>query len=235
MLCNLFSCVQEANKTGVVSGEITWSGYTWEVESYEEKLGPGPNYFSDSIENIWVDGYGKLHLKITNVDGKWVCVSLGSKESFGYGTYRFYVSSRIDTLNENVVVGLFTWDSTSSDYHNREIDIEFARWGNMEWPNLNYSVQPYDISGNARSTHQEMSSDLSVHWFNWQEDKIEFKSVFGSTYNTNDIMDEWIYTGSSIPPVGNEKIRINIWLKNGAAPSDSKEVEFIIDRFEFVK
>lgn len=216
--------------TGAVSGEITWSGYVWETKSYAYQVGPGPNYFSDSIDNLWVDKDGKLHLKITNKNGKWYCPELGTKQSFGYGTYRFYTSSRIDNLNENVVVGLFTWDDTSSDYYNREIDIEFARWGNMAWPNLNYTVQPYGVEGNVRSTDIKMTGNSSTHSFKWQSGSVFFQSV----ENPSKTMDSWTYSGSYVPPKGNEKVRINLWLMNGTPPSDNKEVEFIIDKFEFV-
>lgn len=223
--------------TGAVSGEITWSGYTWETKSYSYKVGPGPNYFSDSIDNLWVDSDGKLHLKITKVGDDWYCPELGTKDSFGYGTYRFYASTRFDNLNENIVVGIFTWDDTSSDYYNREIDIEFARWGNMAWPNLNFTVQPYGTVGNVKSTDVAMTGDLSTHWFKWQSDRVDFQSIHGhySTSPSSDyLMDEWSYTGANVPLKGNEKVRLNLWLRDGVVPSDSKEVEFIIDSFEFV-
>src|SRR6266852_8102374 len=35
---------------------ISWAGRTWQVKSSQSKVGPGPNYFSASAENVWVDG-----------------------------------------------------------------------------------------------------------------------------------------------------------------------------------
>ena len=35
---------------------ITFSGYTWSVKTAEEfKAGPGPNYFSDHEDNVFVE------------------------------------------------------------------------------------------------------------------------------------------------------------------------------------
>lgn len=34
---------------------LLFSGYEWLVKSSVITVGPGPNYFSDSDENVWVD------------------------------------------------------------------------------------------------------------------------------------------------------------------------------------
>ncbi len=124
------------------SNTLSFSGYTWRIKSSETPVGPGPNYFSNSPENVWVDEMGQLHLKITRKNGQWFCAEVISEKTFGYGTYRFYLASRIDLLNENVVLGLFTWDDDSI-YYNREIDIEFSRWGDPTNDNAQFVVQPY--------------------------------------------------------------------------------------------
>lgn len=46
---------------------IIFAGHQWGVK--DGFHGPGPNEFSDSAENVWVDGAGSLHLKITNRAG----------------------------------------------------------------------------------------------------------------------------------------------------------------------
>src|SRR5262245_44168916 len=78
---------------------LSFSGYTWNVKSSgKSKVGPGPNYFSDSTSNVWVDAQGRLHLKITVSRNKWSCAEVVSQLSFGYGTYRFYLDSAVDSL-----------------------------------------------------------------------------------------------------------------------------------------
>ena len=47
-------------------GNLQFSGISWRVKSSGVgKMGPGPNYFSDSTKNVYVDNQGYLHLKIT--------------------------------------------------------------------------------------------------------------------------------------------------------------------------
>lgn len=65
---------------------ITFSRREWLVKSCTEACGPGPNYFSDGAGNVWVDGQGKLHLKITNVNGQWRCAEIICREPLGYGS-----------------------------------------------------------------------------------------------------------------------------------------------------
>src|ERR1051325_11835524 len=108
---------------------IVWSGHTWQVKSSQSKVGPGPNFFSASAENVSVDAEGRLHLRITYRNGRWHCAEIISTESFGYGTYSFAIASPVDALDPSVVLGLFTW-SDKAAYNHREIDIEFGRWGN---------------------------------------------------------------------------------------------------------
>ena len=35
------------------------------------------------------------------------------------------------------------------------------------------------------------------------------------------------------PPDGGENARLNLWLMNGSAPTDGRNLEVVIDRFEF--
>jgi hypothetical protein len=48
---------------------ISFSGYTWQVKDSVAPAGPGPNYFSSEESDVFVDGLGRLHLKIVNRSG----------------------------------------------------------------------------------------------------------------------------------------------------------------------
>lgn len=216
---------------------LSFSGYIWRVKTSETLVGPGPNYFSDSSENVWVDELGQLHLRITQEGGPWYCPEVVTEKSFGYGTYRFYVASGVDQLNEHVVLGLFTWDDDPAYYH-REIDIEISRWGQVTNENAQFVVQPYYNDGNMRRfTVQLNGSDLFCS-FEWRRESIFFQSGYGyndSTFSENGfIIESWQYTGQDIPPPGHENARINVWLFNGVPPSDGQEVEVVIRKFEFI-
>jgi len=221
------------------SGEptIAFSGYNWKLVYADPPLSSGPNYFSVSEENVWVDGEGQLHLKITKRDGKWYCAEVIIEASLGYGKYIFYLASRIDQLDNNVVVALFTWDDTSSEYNNREIDIEFSKWGEAINENAQYVVQPWTKAGNMKRFNIELDSDYSTHIFDWRPDSIFFQSLRGhhsSPPADSYIIESWTYTGSDIPPTGKENVQIMFWLMLGNPPFDGKEAELVIKKFEFV-
>ena len=220
---------------------ITFSGYEWEVKSMcdiEIEVGPGPNYFSDGEEDVWVDEDGRLHLKITNRNGKWYCTEVFTEASLGYGKYIFYVTGRVDQLDKNVVLGLFTWDDIAPDHYYREMDIEFSRWGEeTNENNAQYVVQPWDDPENTYRFHMDLKDEYSTHFFLWNRDTLYCQSLHGHPAlppAPEDIIESWTYSGNDIPPEGNENARINLWLFNGNCPSDGKDVEIIIKSFEFI-
>jgi hypothetical protein len=204
---------------------INFSNLYWKVKSSSSPVGPGPNNFSDSYNNVWVDSSGRLHLKITRKRGVWYCAEVCSLNSFGYGTYKFYLDSSAATFDPNIVLGLFTW-SDSPDFNNREIDIEFSRWGDPLNTNSQYVVQPYYLPGNTFSfVSPEINS--SLHMFEWKPDYVSFNSYAGGS------TQQWTYTGA-VPQPGDENVRMNLWLYTGERSGTEKSVEVIINRFEFV-
>jgi hypothetical protein len=217
--------------------KINFSGYNWIVKTSTIPVGPGPNYFSDSEELAFVDDSGFVHLKILEKQGKWLCSEIICTEIFGYGTYIFYLSSRVDEINENAVLGLFTW-SDIYDYHHREIDIEFSRWSNPDNLNSQYVVQPWENPLNMHRFNTELAELNSTHIFTWNKDSIHFQSFKGHHQyppNKSYLINEWKYKAKDIPIPGNENVRINLWLFNGIKPSDEKEVEIVLKKFEFIK
>ena len=123
--------VNRANATR----QITFSGRTWNVRRNARPSSPGPNYFSDGPQDVWVDSSGFLHLSLVYRNGVWQAAEVESEDILSYGTYSFVLGSPVDQLDPNVVLGLFTWDATSAQYAHREIDIELSRWGNANSAN----------------------------------------------------------------------------------------------------
>ncbi|MFQ5632952.1 MAG: glycoside hydrolase family 16 protein, partial [bacterium] len=214
---------------------VSFSGHEWWVKASVVPVGPGPNYFSDSRDNVWVDEQDRLHLRSIERDGKWYCPELISKKPFGYGIYTFKFASTIGRINENAVLGLFTWDNDACDAFHREIDIEFSRWGVASDLNAQYVVQPWDRTGNRRRWMIPPSLEHSTHRFEWRADSISYSSFqgFNASPPADSILQSWNYTGPNIPTPGNERPRINLWLFRGQPPKDSSEVEVIISSFEF--
>lgn len=210
---------------------IQFSGYTWVVKSKGSLTAdPGPNVWSDSTENVWVDGQGKLHLKITHRNEKWMCAEVYQEQSLGYGEYTWHVESPINQFDRNVVVGLFVYQY----YIDKEIDIEFSRWGSDEQcPNAQYVMQPWDVEGNRHQFCFPYPSS-STHRVDWTDSLIFFSSWKGDPPIPSDSTEQvegWMYTGPNNFVPGYEEPRINLWLWKGSAPSNGQEVEIVIDGF----
>ena len=204
---------------------IEFSGYQWRVKTADIKLDPGPNYFSDSSESVWVDSAG-LHLAIRQRDGKWFCAEVVLLTSLGYGEYTFQLVSRVDSLVEPVVFAGFVYESVD-----REIDIEFSR-GLAAPDNSQYVVQPFQTPGNlCRFTMPATAT--STHRFTWHADSIFFASWegFADAPTQNTLINSWPYQGADIPPPGNERMRFNLWLLQGQPPQ--QEAAVVVRSFHF--
>ncbi len=245
-------------------GDIAFSGYQWKIKSSAagQVVGPGPNVFSRSLDNVWLDANNMLHLKITKVGSQWRCSEVVSTKEFGYGTYIFTTASDLTTLNERAVLGLFTWNDYSFQTQgNSEIDVEFARWGDSSDTSLlTYSVQPVWFSQpgpyaeRTRRPAMQVSKlkKTCVHVFKWTADLVTWASYEGEVYPTNSPpLCSWSYDKSNrtrqklegnqvsnpivIPaPEDSTNVRFNLWLLNGQGPANNNQAEVVIKDFRFI-
>jgi len=221
----LFALLLICFLTKMVSAQTTiqFSGLTWNVRNGSG--GPGPNLWSDSPNSVWVDTEGQLHLKIRKVGSNWYSSEVYAQKSYGYGEYRFYVASKVETYDPEIVAGLFTYETDT-----REIDIEFSRWGNPANVDGWYTIQPV-VAGNQQSFPIILTGDSSTHKFTWGSSNIFFQSYqghFATLPAPGNLIKEWNYTGNYIPPVGNERLHINFWLFGGHVPLNQQEAELVI-------
>ena len=204
---------------------IEWSGYQWDVKSHSRKIGPGPNFFSS--DNVDVQA-GQLHLSITNIGKKWYAAEVINTRSFGYGTYSWTVGP-MGELDPQVVLGLFTWNDDPA-YNHREIDFEYAKWGNAtDSNNAQYVVQPWDGDGNEHRWEQTAFHVSITHTFTWYPTKVEFQS----TTADGTVLEAWTYNGPDVPQEGGENARMNLWLFRGAAPQNGLPVTVVLESFSY--
>jgi hypothetical protein len=232
--------------------QIEFAGHLWTVKASETPVGPGPNYFSDRPEDVWVDAAGRLHLRIVQRDGRWYCTEVVTGRPFGYGNYVFRVAPLARELNPNAVVGLFTWDNAAAQYNFRELDVEFSRWGDPANDNAQYVVQPWDHPGNVFRFNLDLLAESTTHCFDWHADRVTFQSVWGDvacldlqtliqtlrvSQNPKGLANpiaSWTYTGPDVPPAGDGQARINLWLMSGHPPTDGQPIEVVVEGFEFI-
>jgi hypothetical protein len=208
--------------------KVTWSGGTWQVKTSNAAVGPGPNIFSKA--NVSVDASGFLHLRIAkDTQGRWTTAEVIAPASLGYGTYTFTVRTRLDQLDPNVVLGLFTW-SDKPQYAHRELDFEAARWGSATDPtNAQFVVQPYDAKDHL-SRFTLSSGVRTVQQFTWRAGEVTFLS---RNLDTNATVATYVYRGADVPKPGDERVRLNLWLFGGNAPTNSQSVEIVVESFLF--
>ena len=149
---------------------IEFSDYQWFVRSSKSQLqDPGPNLFFDDNHSIRVDQNGHLHLTIRSINNSWYASEISSILSFGHGTYEFTLNSDFESLDQNIVLGLFTY---LDDLH--EIYIEYARWGDPFNNIGQFVVQPYYNSGKIYRFNWSVTNTSSFHRFRWNSKSISF-------------------------------------------------------------
>ncbi|MEY4926767.1 MAG: hypothetical protein RI894_1203 [Bacteroidota bacterium] len=242
-------------------GDFSFSGYEWKLKSSTTTVGPGPNIFSASSNNVWLDANNMLHLKITKNGTKWHCSEVVSTKEFGYGTYIFTTASDLTKLDANAIFGLFTWNSYSFQQQaNSEVDIEFSHWGNAnDSLLLTYSVQPVWFSNPSPYIERTRRPTMPVkklkgtctHVFKWTPDLITWESYEGDAYPSSNPLSSWSYDKNNrtrqkiegsrtsdpvvIPaPADSTNVRFNLWLLNGLAPLTNTESEVVIKSFRFI-
>ena len=206
---------------------VYFAGYDWTVRSGTG--GPGPNYWSNSQESVWLDENGYLHMKIRKIGATWYCAEVYTNHYTQYGTHKFVVEGDIDNPDKSTVLGLFTY---ADDTH--EIDIEFSHWGNLDYTKIaSYTIQPYTTPENSYPFEVRIDSMVSTHLFDWQQNFIAFTSYQGQKNSPANSLKTWVYTGQSIPKDTDQlRTHINYWLFQGTAPVDTSNLEVIIRNVE---
>jgi hypothetical protein len=219
----------------VPTTRVDFAGRRWDV--WDCYATPGPNFFSTNC--VWVDEAGALHLDMKKIDDVWQCGTVEYPYHLGFGEYRWYVGSRVDLVDTNTVVGLFTYDQESDFGTNQnEVDIEFSSaFDPSPHSNLLYTIQPWNVGANGFRMPLELTNDITTHRFIWRPDQVHYQSYYGHTpepYDTNLMIAEWIFRERGIPIETNERTYMNFWIYVGRdAPTDTQHVEVILNDFCF--
>ncbi|MBK9578874.1 MAG: glycoside hydrolase family 16 protein [Fibrobacterota bacterium] len=215
---------------------VNWAGHTWNVTT-----GGMAGENTGSAANVVVDANGYLHLKISQINGKWMCAELFTTDKIGFGTYQWQVDGPVDKLDKNIVFGLFPYGPEAgigADGTN-EIDIEYARWGNAAWDNGNFTVYPNSGTTVGETTFNfSMSGTYTTSTFVWSSTSVQFKSQegFKEIGDNAGLIKSWTYapTNPSVNiPQRAMPLGMNLWLCSdcGGAPSDGKSAEIVIRKF----
>lgn len=218
---------------------IGFSGYDWRVKG-PGVYGPGPNRFDDGVDAVWVDAGGQLHMTIQNNFGNWFSTEITLVDPLGYGDYIFTTEGRLDLLDPNAVLGMFTWEygpcygpsySWWGPYN--EFDIEFSRWGDPGDGIGQFVAQPWDWPGNISRFDATFSNgEITSHAIRWLPDRVECRSWRGGPQDESTSVQiySWTYSGPHVPRPEQPRVHINLWQISD--PVSDQEV--VLDAFTFV-
>jgi len=210
---------------------VLFSGIEWSVKYAPYRVGPQYNHFSQRGDSVWVDEAGRLHLAIRERDGTWYAAEVISHETFGYGSYVFFLDTPLDDIDPHVVLGLFTYGADTAHYN--EIDIEVLVRNAR--PVVQFVVQPAYHGRIAWRTIGPMPA-LSTLLFEWTEDAITFHALPGHVSDpaaSRFTYASWTYTGDVPVPAG-ESVHLNYYLYSGRTPEDGQDQEMIVRSFVFI-
>lgn len=210
---------------------LEFGGHVWDVKAGFGN--PGGNMWSNDTSDVWVDDNGRLHLTLSRKDNqRWYATEVISQETFGYGTFTFYIEAEPMHYDPHVVAAIFLYRDEEN-----EIDIEFSRWGDQEnYQFGNYVVQPADYPGNQFRFPILTSGTHTTHRIVWKPDEILFSSWHGHYDHPPDDKNiaQWQYAGNHIPEANGLRLFFNLWLFRGIAPKNDDPESFIINRFNYI-
>ena len=207
---------------------LQFSGYEWHVRNVGSNRGGRENNYDST--NAWTDANGFLHLRIAKSAGQWSCAEVKLLRSLGYGSYRFVVRD-VSQLEPAAVLSMFTWDDDDAGQNHREMNIELAKWGDAASKNAQYVVQPYYVPANV--VRFNVPAGLLTHSLRWEPGRVAFKTVRGSMADGPSPIAAHVFT-SGVPTPGGESIHLDLYIFGNAKDPLQKDVEVVIEKFEYL-
>jgi hypothetical protein len=205
---------------------LSWSGITWIVYPDSAK-GPENTPLSNAANSVYVDGRGRLHLKILKIHGVWRSVELQSLNPVGYGTYRLINDTATAQFSNRTVFGMFVYQPHTKKYTN-EIDVEDSRFPRyLPAPNnAQFAVQPYKSPGHEHHYQVKSSYVPLFQEFNWYppirgKGTVSFETRVGATA-TSPLLTRWTYFGNSDPTTNGLRpmyLYLDLWLNKNQPPT----------------
>lgn len=208
---------------------LQFSAYEWTVrQSGSDRYGTPHRY---SVSNTSVDDKGYLHLRVTKQDTEWTCAEVALPRSLGYGRYEAVVDG-VDRLEPATVFDMFTWDRAGTDQNRREINTQFARWGDPKAQNAEFSVQPYYRPVNTY--RYSVSGAPLLLTMLWQSGRAQFTTsrVDGSGRPLRSVA-EHTFT-ADIPSPESEAIHLNLCIFDYGKVHQTADSEVIVKSFRYL-
>jgi hypothetical protein len=206
---------------------LAFSGYEWQVRQIASDRG-GQNEYDPA--NAWTDAEGLLHLRLAKRGDRWTSAEVILTRALGYGTYAFTVRDA-STLDPAAALGMLTWDDEGADQNHRELDIEISQWGDPSIPNAQYVLQPFYVPANVARFSAPRGT--LTHSLRWEPGRAAFRTTRGKNALAGDVVAQHTFT-SGVPSPGTERVRMNLYYFRYAPRPPQKDVEVVIERFQYL-
>jgi hypothetical protein len=107
------------------------------------------------------------------------------------------------------------------------------RWApDSSFPRLSASAHRW-IRAYATAKHLkrflQTATTTSTQTFTWRAGQISWQGVDGS----GTLIDSYSYSGTDVPLPVDERVHLNLWLFNGAAPTNGQPVDVAVSSFSY--
>jgi len=206
---------------------LAFSGYEWEVRQQ-----PNDRYGMNDYDarNVWVYQQARLHLLLSQRDGRWTSAEVWMTRSLGYGTYSIELGDT-SQLDPAAALSVYTWDALGADQNFRELTVDVSRWGDPASMNGQYVVQPENVAANV--FRFAVPAGRVTHSFRWEPGRVSFRTVRSGGASRGDLVAERLFT-VRVPTAGAENPHIVLLYDRGSPKPPSKDVEVVVEKFAFL-
>jgi hypothetical protein len=138
----------------------------------------------------------------------------------------------IEKLEPATVFDMFTWDQAGTDQNRREMNTQFARWGDPNRKNGEFSVQPFFRPANTyRYSAPPVSLMLKMIW---ESGRVTFSTsrVYDSG-RTGSSIAEHTFT-ADIPAPESESIYLNLCIFDYGKVQQTSDAEVLVRSFQYL-
>jgi hypothetical protein len=206
---------------------LRFSGYTWHVRQIPSERG-GRNQYD--ARNVRVAADGALHLSLVNREGLWTSAEVSLTRTLGYGTYAFVVRD-LSALDPAAMLTLYTYDEKGPTDTFREMNIQVQRASPGKPAEGQAIVQPNYLAGNIR--RYAVPAGTATHWFRWEPGRVVFGTSAGSRPAVQSSEDRRREFTVGVPTSGGEQVRINLCYVRKSPVPPRRDVEVVLERFQY--
>jgi hypothetical protein len=209
------------------SRTIEFSGYRWDIRQRVSERGGYNRY---SADNVRVAADGAVHLLLNRSADDWTSSEVVLTRTLGYGTYEFVVRSETD-LDPAALLTFFTYDESGPPDTYRALEIQIQRPSPHAAAAGQYSLQPFYVASNL--ARFEPPAGPLTHTLRWEPGRAVFVTVRGRrpVLHAGGGAEHEFTVG--VPAPGQEHIGINLCYFRKSPVPPARNVEVVIERFQY--